>query len=310
MIGSWPLDRVSSRVVDETGNGNYAYLMNMVSSNWIDGGISGKALQFDGVDDYLLIYNNDLLTFYIHGFTISFWIKQSITNKSMPWVSKAAYESNIPGARYEIFQSSSGKVQFMLSDGVTESFLEAADSIFATGEWVMVSAVRDKGAQKIKLYADSTLIGESPDSTYDLTQNANIYLGTNVQQNEFFEGALDQISFYNYALDSVQITDLYNNTLTAITNSKKNIAAKFYLRNYPNPFNPKTTIEYVLPVKSTVKILIYSINGQLIDTLVDGQKTAGVHTAEWDASIQASGVYFINLEADQLTKFKKIVLLK
>ena len=54
--------------------------------------------------------------------------------------------------------------------------------------------------------------------------------------------------------------------------------------NYPNPFNPTTTIEYTMPENSLVDIVIYNIMGQEIRSLVSGHQQKGTHTVVWDGS--------------------------
>jgi hypothetical protein len=82
-------------------------------------------------------------------------------------------------------------------------------------------------------------------------------------------------------------------------------------QNFPNPFNPKTVIQYNLPVASHANLCIYDIAGQKMATLVSGNQRAGFHSIEWDASQFASGVYFYRLssEAGSL-KTRKLVILK
>lgn len=65
--------------------------------------------------------------------------------------------------------------------------------------------------------------------------------------------------------------------------------------NYPNPFNPETTIKYGLPEESFVTISIYDINGRLMETLVRENRTAGYHTISWRAADLVSGVYFYRI---------------
>jgi len=69
--------------------------------------------------------------------------------------------------------------------------------------------------------------------------------------------------------------------------------------NYPNPFNPTTTITYQLPEETSVKLAIYTADGRLIATLVDNVQAAGVYSVKWDASDQPSGVYFCRLAASR-----------
>jgi len=86
------------------------------------------------------------------------------------------------------------------------------------------------------------------------------------------------------------------------------------LNNYPNPFNPVTTISYRLPIKSSVKIDIYNVSGQKIETLLDKSLEAGVHDIEWNAANMSSGVYFyrikINNEKGMQTAVKRMMLIK
>jgi hypothetical protein len=66
-------------------------------------------------------------------------------------------------------------------------------------------------------------------------------------------------------------------------------------QNYPDPFNPLTVIRYSLSVNSDVTLKVYNEIGQVVETLVDGEETAGVHVAKWNAGNAASGTYFYRL---------------
>lgn len=81
-------------------------------------------------------------------------------------------------------------------------------------------------------------------------------------------------------------------------------------QNYPNPFNPVTTIKFAIPEVSNVKIIVYNMLGQEIETLVNDNLSAGFHEIKWNASRFASGVYICKLEARSYTKAIKIMLLK
>ena len=80
-------------------------------------------------------------------------------------------------------------------------------------------------------------------------------------------------------------------------------------QNYPNPFNPTTTIGFGLPVSSDYTLKIYNVNGQEVASF-SGTAEAGEHTIEWDASTNASGIYFYRLEANGFSATKKMVLVK
>ena len=87
------------------------------------------------------------------------------------------------------------------------------------------------------------------------------------------------------------------------------IRVKLY-QNYPNPFNPKTIISYSLPKASDVKIMIYNIKGELIETLVESKKPFGYHTIDWNAKDIASGIYFYKLQAGENTFIRKMIQMK
>ena len=79
---------------------------------------------------------------------------------------------------------------------------------------------------------------------------------------------------------------------------------------YPNPFNPITTINYVLPENTDVMLDVYDINGKQITSLVNAFQIAGYHNIRWNASSFPSGVYLINMENSNFKKVQKVVLIK
>jgi hypothetical protein len=81
-------------------------------------------------------------------------------------------------------------------------------------------------------------------------------------------------------------------------------------QNYPNPFNPKTTIDFELPQATDVSLDVFNATGQHVATLVSGHLEAGEHTAEWDATGFASGIYMYRLKAGAYSGTRKMVLLK
>jgi hypothetical protein len=82
------------------------------------------------------------------------------------------------------------------------------------------------------------------------------------------------------------------------------------MTNYPNPFNPTTTISYQIPTDGHVTIKVFDILGRDVRTLVDEFKPAGSYTVQFDASRLASGIYFYSIHAGQYTALKKMLLLK
>ncbi|GEM_PF-963076 len=86
-------------------------------------------------------------------------------------------------------------------------------------------------------------------------------------------------------------------------------------QNFPNPFNPITSINFEMPTAQNVRLTVYNMLGQSVRTLVNDQRSAGLYTILWDGRDDAghmvgSGVYFYQIQAGSFTKTAKMVFLK
>ena len=81
-------------------------------------------------------------------------------------------------------------------------------------------------------------------------------------------------------------------------------------QNYPNPYNPVTTISYFLPISSKVSLVIYNLIGEEVTHLLDGHQSVGNYSLNWDASNFSSGIYFYRLQAGDFVQTRKMILLK
>ena len=84
-------------------------------------------------------------------------------------------------------------------------------------------------------------------------------------------------------------------------------------QNYPNPFNPSTVIPYQLPTAALVRLEVFNVLGQRMATLVDGERSAGAHTAVWMATDEAgqavsAGVYIYRLAVNRTYQTGRMVL--
>ena len=77
-------------------------------------------------------------------------------------------------------------------------------------------------------------------------------------------------------------------------------------QNFPNPFNPRTTIAYQLPEASEVRLTVCNAAGQILQVLVDAHKEAGYYTVPYDARSLGSGIYFYRLEAGTFIRTRKM----
>lgn len=81
-------------------------------------------------------------------------------------------------------------------------------------------------------------------------------------------------------------------------------------QNFPNPFNPVTTIRFQVPTTARVKLEVFNILGQHIATLIDGERMAGDYQVPFDAKGLSSGVYFYKLSAGSFVKISKMLLVR
>ena len=138
----------------------------------------------------------------------------------------------------------------------------------------------------------------------------------------------EQISGVPNYLTSVRFTDSQNGwavgkegmilkaipgnvTEIDVDNKEANIPTEFILfDNYPNPFNPVTTISFQIPKSSFISLKIYDVIGTEVATLVLENLPVGNYKYNWDAGNLASGVYFYRLQSKNFTSTKKMILLR
>ncbi|MCA9731983.1 T9SS type A sorting domain-containing protein, partial [candidate division KSB1 bacterium] len=103
---------------------------------------------------------------------------------------------------------------------------------------------------------------------------------------------------------------------TAVDENPLSIVETYELsNNYPNPFNPETTIDYTIAKTGQTQIVIYNVLGQKVHTLVDGLVQAGTHSIKWNGKnafgvTVPSGVYYYTLKSNSFKQTKKMLLLK
>lgn len=122
------------------------------------------------------------------------------------------------------------------------------------------------------------------------------------------------MNVYAIASDSVRYNNAYifqySNQPTGVCNSETIPLSLCLSQNFPNPFNPVTTISYQLRVASGVSLKVYDVLGREAATLVNGRKPPGKYMLKWDASHLPSGVYFYRLQTDSFSETRKLVLVK
>ncbi|MEM8599095.1 MAG: T9SS type A sorting domain-containing protein, partial [Bacteroidota bacterium] len=126
-------------------------------------------------------------------------------------------------------------------------------------------------------------------------------------------------AFYTVAQDAAGNREAEPMEADAVTTVVSDVAAEgdptlpttFALGgNYPNPFNPTTTIRYDLPSTEHVTLEVYDVAGRRVAVLLNGEQAPGFHEVRWDAGTFASGVYLYRLQAGSFTATKRMVLMR
>ena len=128
--------------------------------------------------------------------------------------------------------------------------------------------------------------------------------GVGLIRNSYNSGTLDVSSENDHYLLSATITGLHPNEVSVLPSSV------FLSQNFPNPFNPTTSIQYVLPRSMRISLRVFDILGCQVTVLADGVETGGQHAISWDASNCSTGIYFVKLQTDQAILTRKMLLVR
>ncbi len=110
-------------------------------------------------------------------------------------------------------------------------------------------------------------------------------------------------------------TPNYANSVAALSHNERTIPGNFTLFNYPNPFNPVTTIVWQTSHAEHVTLEIFSVNGQKVRTLFNGYQSSGIHRLKWNGkgnfgNYLSAGIYLLRLKTEKTQVVRKIILLK
>ena len=118
---------------------------------------------------------------------------------------------------------------------------------------------------------------------------------------QFWENS-NWVNGYKDLYKYITVTDI-NNQISTINNFSLS-------NNYPNPFNPSTTIKYSIPKQSNVTLKVFDVLGSEMLTLVNKEQSHGNYEIEFNGSELTSGIYFYRLQAGDFVETKKMILLK
>ncbi|MGH2570493.1 MAG: endo-beta-N-acetylglucosaminidase, partial [bacterium] len=316
-VAWYPFDEGEGSVAaDSSGNGNDGAIF---GATWTAGQL-GAALDFDGVDDWVLVADYPKPESTI---TVSAWVR---ADSRPPWASIAKNWATQKGSFHLGLFSGDGDLQVTVgeADEGTVDVREGAESPLPLGSWQHVALVAD-GAE-VRLYRDGHEVGAAPYDGTLKTTRPGIGIGVklnnagnapNANTPAHWDGRIDDVRIWDRALCQTEIEAL----LSAVpTDAPIRVAGgavrEFALgQNHPNPLGRTTEIRYALPRATRVSLAVYDVAGRIVASLVDREQEAGTYRVQWhgrnrDGREVAPGVYFYRMTAGGFSAVRKLVVIR
>lgn len=270
--------------------------------------VSSSALVFDGINDNVRITNSSILNF-PQAISVNFWIliRKFYDREQYP-ISHGNWEK-----RWKV-SISNQKIRWTVNttNGIVD--LDSENNV-ELNKWYNITALYS--GTDLELYIDGKLDAFSNWGGNLNTSNVDLTLGQSVpgDNNYNFNGKLDEIRIYDYALPLSEIEKFYDLSTDLNEDGHKVLPDRTSLyQNYPNPFNSQTNISYQIHKSTFVEIDIYNLLGQKVITLLNEEKPAGSYWLKWDGlnligTKVPSGIYFIRMKAGNYIDVKKAALL-
>lgn len=251
---------------------------------------AGRAMRFDGVNDFIRVPNSDRLNFQ-KGVTLAFWMRADafFEREAYP-ISHGNWEN-----RWKVSLTDERlRWTVKTTDGTKD-----LDSETILEEGVFYHVVVRYDGSDIEIYlngeldAFDTFSGDLLETSIDLTIGQ--VLPDNSAYN--FAGILDEIRIYDYALATNAVLALYS-AATPIEGGSSPLPTRSELHApYPNPFHDKTTLGFDVAEAARVRIRVFNVLGRLVDVIVDADLSPGSYETAWDGGgAAASGMYLFEMD--------------
>jgi hypothetical protein len=182
------------------------------------------------------------------------------------------------------------------------SFTSTASAEGVTLMWTTASEINNHGFEVERSYDGNIFENVGFVNGHGTSTEIHNYSFTDIPENK-----ANGIFYYRLKQVDMNGQSTYSKVLTV----KIDIPREFSLaQNFPNPFNPTTTIKYTVPQNGPVTIKLYDITGREVSTLVNEVQSVGSYDLKFDASGLASGVYFYRMVAKDFVSVKKMSILK
>ncbi len=218
LVGYWSFD---GNAQDSSGSGNHG----TISGATFVQGVSGQALSFDGVDDYVNVGDKDSLNPHLNSMTIEAWVKTSDADSLGRIYAKGTHGGSQRGYSLQLYPGTGGKVSLIFGTG--HEHILRSDASITDGLWKHIVGVIDRTGN-MELYINnvkqSTTIDVSDHSGVDIGANTyNACIGVSCSTNgvpglsEYLNGIIDEVRIYNRALNASEIQAHYNALAPVLT---------------------------------------------------------------------------------------------
>ena len=212
IVGIWLFDEGSGKTAsDSSGNKNHATLTN--EPTWVTTGKFGKALAFDGIDDYLVADDSDSLDIE-EDMTICLWIKPDTWTSTYEGFVAKRFTTHV-SCNYEFYLSSQSR-KLSWFDGAERT----GSYIPEEGTWVHIAAVVEDSASTVKFYVDGEYDSEVTGNTGS-ARDQKLIIGTGHPGGERYHGIMDELAIFNVALTEDNIKSFMKGYSTAVSPSGK-----------------------------------------------------------------------------------------
>lgn len=216
LVGYWRMDEDpaihNTSIIDESGEGNSGVLnTGDGATNKSVAGKFNRAITFDGIDDYVALGNPVSLQI-TETITLSAWIKSNDKSEKKRIINKL--DSGAGQQSYTLFTGTNGKVIFKFwTGGVAKSVSSTTDIV--DGNWHQVIATYDGSSMRI--YIDGVLEATTSSITGAIdNDSSNVDIGRKADNNQFFNGQIDDVRIYNRALSSEEVLSLFQGRIKSL----------------------------------------------------------------------------------------------
>lgn len=235
-----------------------------VTPEWIDG-VAGGAISFPGGRGYLLQSHYDELSMGRNPFSITLWFK-SPGGSGVDWYlfhkgSHTANASTGATGKWIGIQYKNNNLTFAIDDNKTKTNLDVYSSNYFDNDWHFLACVRDSANSQLVLYIDGNMMGSVSDGTGDIFETEAMVIGNrNVEFDNAYKGALDELVVYTGALNATKIKELYEKRPVDGIDETTALHSKCFTV-YPTVFDDGVHVVFAEVVGEMVTFSLFDVSG-------------------------------------------------